>query len=314
MEWGKSVKAEKKPNVLPDNKSPKEESRIVKNNKKIIKSVISKNPEDVLAQKHKKKKDIKILKDKCDTRNGACGFHCIKVNNLGVKIGPQTILDNINLHIHCGKLTAIIGKNGTGKSTLIKALNGDLPHSGVIEFMDKKDDSMQKLKIGYVPQFLNISKNTPTSVYDLFASYLSAFPVFLGVRKKLYSQIKEHLRMFEAEHLIDCAVCDLSGGEKQRVMLSLAAMPIPNLLLLDEPVSGMDQNGMELFYGNIDRLKKNYDLAIILVSHDFEYVAKYADNVVLIDKTVIKEGTPKEVFDSKEFKEVFGNVVVTCDN
>ena len=85
----------------------------------------------------------------------------------------------------------------------------------------------------------------------------------------------------------------------------MAIMDEPNLLLLDEPVSGIDQNGMELFYKTMDYLKTHYDLAIILISHDLDYVAKYADHVVLLDKTVAKQGTVKEVFESKEFERIF---------
>ena len=85
----------------------------------------------------------------------------------------------------------------------------------------------------------------------------------------------------------------------------MAIMDEPNLLLLDEPVSGIDQNGMELFYKTMDYLKRNYDLAIILISHDLDYVAKYADKVILIDQTVTKQGSAKEVFNSPEFAKVF---------
>lgn len=240
--------------------------------------------------------------------SGACGLHCIKMKDIGVKIGKNQIIEHVNLHIHCGKITCIIGKNGAGKSTLIKAIVGELPHEGTIEFKDMKDNGLSDMIIGYVPQHLNISKNTPTSVYDMFAGYISRIPVFLWKSKKLYQRIKEQLALFEAQDLIDKAVCDLSGGELQRVMLSIATMPIPNLMLLDEPVSGVDHNGMELFYRNIDKLRRDYDLAIILVSHDFEFVRKYADYVILLDKTIIKEGTPKEVLTSKEFEEMFGRI------
>ena len=186
----------------------------------------------------------------------ACGFHCIKINNLGVKFADQVVLEDINLHIHCGSLNAIIGKNGAGKSTLIKAILDDIPHTGNIEFKDTKDGHMQKLKIGYVPQSINIEKNTPVSVYDLIASYQFNYPVFLPKNKKIESKIKEMLRVFEAEELIDRQVCKLSGGQLQRVLLSMAIMDEPNLLLLDEPVSGIDQKGMELFYKTMDYLKK----------------------------------------------------------
>lgn len=236
----------------------------------------------------------------------SCGLHCIKIKNFRVSAGDSLLLENINFHIHCGQLTAVIGKNGAGKSTLIKAIMGEILHEGVIECRDMKKNAFQDIRIGYVPQHLNIDKNTPASVYDMFASYSSRFPVFLWKKKKLYEEIKGQLSVFEAQGLIDKAIGDLSGGELQRVLLSLAITPQPNLLLLDEPVSGMDQKGMDLFYANIDYLKKNYDLAVILISHDLEYIERYADYVVLLDKTILKEGTPKEVFESREFLSAFG--------
>lgn len=87
-----------------------------------------------------------------------CGFHCIKINNLGVSFGEQTVLEDVNMHIHCGSFNVIIGQNGAGKSTLIKAILGEIPHTGTIEFRDTKDGHMAKLKIGYVPQSVNIEK------------------------------------------------------------------------------------------------------------------------------------------------------------
>ncbi|MCI6538342.1 MAG: metal ABC transporter ATP-binding protein [Lachnospiraceae bacterium] len=235
-----------------------------------------------------------------------CGLHCIKMQDIGVTIGEQTILQHVNLHIHCGTLAAVIGKNGAGKSTLIRAILGDIPHTGTIEFKDRENGHMQKMRIGYVPQSLNIEKKTPISVYDMIASYQSRYPVFWKKSKKLYAKIKEHLTVFKAEDLIDKQVCNLSGGELQRVLLSMAVMDEPNLLLLDEPVSGIDQNGMDLFYHTISELKKHYDLAIILISHDLDYVAQYADQVILIDGTVKKQGTVRQVYESEEFQEVFG--------
>ncbi len=235
-----------------------------------------------------------------------CGLHCIKMNHLGVRIGEQVILEDVNMHIHCGTLTAVIGRNGAGKTTLIRAILDDIPHEGKIDFRDTEDGRIRKLKIGYVPQSLNIEKRTPLSVYDLIASYQDRAPVFLYKKKKLYEEIKETLRIFEVEDLIDRQVCNLSGGQLQRVLLSMAVMDEPNLLLLDEPVSGIDQNGMDLFYRTMDYLKKNFDLAIVLISHDLDYVARYADKVLLLDKTVLKQGSPKEVYNSPQFREVFG--------
>ncbi len=234
-----------------------------------------------------------------------CGLHCIKVKHLGVSLGQQVILEDINLHIHCGSLNAVIGRNGAGKSTLIRAILGETAHTGTIEFKDRENGKIQKMKIGYVPQTLNIEKQTPVSVYDMIASYHSNVPVFLKKSRKMTEKILECLKLFEAEELLEKQVCNLSGGELQRVLLSMAVMDSPNLLLLDEPVSGIDQNGMELFYQTIYQLKENYDLAVILISHDLDYVRQYADKVILLDKTVLRQGSVKEVFQSKEFAEVF---------
>ena len=236
-----------------------------------------------------------------------CGFHCIKINNLGVRFGEQVVLKDVTLHIHCGSLNAIIGKNGAGKSTLVRAILRDIPTEGTIEYRDTKNGKMKDLKIGYVPQSINIEKNTPLSVYDLIASFQYHYPVFLPKNKRIYEEIKTYLETFEAADLIDKQVCNLSGGQLQRVLLSMAVADKPKLLLLDEPVSGIDKNGMELFYKTITYLKEHYDLAIILISHDLEYVKKYADHVVLLEQTVLTQGSVKDVFESKEFATVFGS-------
>ncbi|MCI8483394.1 MAG: metal ABC transporter ATP-binding protein [Lachnospiraceae bacterium] len=234
-----------------------------------------------------------------------CGLHCIKVNHLGVTLGHQVILEDVNLHIHCGSLNVVIGPNGAGKSTLIRAILGETEHTGKIEFKDRENGRIQKLKIGYVPQSLNVEKQTPVSVYDMIAAYQSNCPVFLRKSKKLRERILEHLKIFEADYLLDQQVCNLSGGELQRVLLSMAIMDSPNLLLLDEPVSGIDKNGMDLFYKTIYQLKEHYDLAVILISHDLDYVKRYADKVILLNKRVLKQGSVKEVFRSDAFSEIF---------
>ena len=234
-----------------------------------------------------------------------CGFHCIKFINLGVAFGEQQILQNINLHIHCGQMTAIIGRNGAGKSTLIRAVLGEVPYSGEIQFKNKMNNNMPNLKIGYVPQSVNIDRTTPLSVYDMFQSFTGRLPILFTTQKE-HDHIREALAEFDVEGLIDQPVGTLSGGQLQRVLLAMAVHDTPNLLLLDEPVSGIDKNGMDEFYEKMKYLKETHDLAIILVSHDLDYVYKYADNVVLIDKTVTATGKPKLVFESDAFKSVFG--------
>lgn len=239
----------------------------------------------------------------------ACGLHCTKINNIGVEIGNEEILRNVSIHIHCGELTVIIGRNGAGKSTLLKAILGEIEHTGDITFVDQKDNVAKKIKIGYVPQSINVERHMPTTVYDLFASCITHIPVFLKKDKKIYEEIKEQLKIFGAESLIDKSIGDLSGGELQRVLIAIATKPTPNLLILDEPVSGIDRNGIKEFYKIISKLKTEYDMSIILVSHDLDLAKKYADKVILLDKEVIKEGTPEEVFNSLEFKNRFGELL-----
>ena len=238
----------------------------------------------------------------------ACGLHCTKIENISVKIENQTILKDVTFDVHCGELTMIIGKNGAGKSTLLKALLNEIEHTGKVEFIDMKENKNKKIKIGYVPQSLNIERNMPTSVYDMFASYISDKPVFFKKDAELYKTIKECLKTFGADKLIDNRVGNLSGGELQRILLSIATYPIPNLLILDEPVSGVDRNGTRDFYEILSKLKDKYDMSIILVSHDLELVKKFADKVILLDKEVKKQGTVNEVFESNEFKDCFGNI------
>jgi len=236
----------------------------------------------------------------------ACGLHCIRVKHLSVTLADQKIIEDINLHVHCGSLLAIIGKNGAGKSTLVKAILGEIPYDGTIEFRDMKDKTLQSPTIGYVPQYLNIDTNTPTSVYDLIAGFDCNIPVFLWKSKKEADRIRKQLAIFGAEDLLDKQVSKLSGGELQRVLLALATIKEPKLLVLDEPVSGIDQAGIQLFYQQIDYLKNNFDMAILLISHDLNYVANCADEVVLLDKTILKAGDVSQVYHSAEFLSVFG--------
>lgn len=242
-----------------------------------------------------------------------CGLHCIRMQEIGVTIGEQVILENISLHIHCGTLAVLIGPNGAGKSTLLKALLGEIPHTGEITFSMHDGDRYlrskgMKLKIGYVPQSLNIEKKTPISVYDMIACFQSRYPVFLKKSRPLSERIRDTLAVFQAEELLDKQVCNLSGGELQRVLLSMAVMDEPDLLLLDEPVSGLDQNGMDVFYRTICDLKNHYDLAIILISHDLDYVERYADQVILMENGhVARQGSVSQVFRSPEFHRIFGS-------
>ncbi len=239
-----------------------------------------------------------------------CGLCCTKIEHFGVNFSDIVILNDVNLHIHCGELTALIGPNGAGKSTLLKAILGEIPHSGELKFLDAANCNTNNPVVGYVPQHLDFDQNSPISVLDLFGASASRIPVCWSHSRAVRAQCQESLGRVQAEHLIDRRLGKLSGGELQRVLLALALTPIPDLLLLDEPVSGVDQRGMEIFYEMVSDLRHRYDLSIILVSHDLNLMARYANRIVYLKQTVVCNGTPQEVFNNDQVIQEFGRIAV----
>jgi zinc transport system ATP-binding protein len=248
----------------------------------------------------------KILHHRAASAEDCAGLCCTKIEDFSVKIGRTDIFSHVNLHIHCGQLTAIIGPNGAGKSTLLRAILGEVSHTGTLHYVDAKGKHTGHPILGYVPQYLRFDVSSPTSVMDIFMACLSTRPVWLCSSKNMRSRVLKNLTRVKSEHLIDRRLGALSGGELQRVLLALALDPIPDLLLLDEPVSGVDQNGLELFYEIVADLRAKEDMAIILISHDLNLVARHADKVVLLNKKVIVSGTPQEVFSDERTREIFG--------
>lgn len=247
-----------------------------------------------------------ILHHSADSSSDCAKLCCTRIENFGVHAGKLVIFEDVNLHVHCGQLTALIGPNGAGKSTLLRAILGEVEHTGSLQYVDAKGKHTGHPIIGYVPQYLRFDVSSPTSVSDIFMACLSSRPVWLCSSKALRPRIMDNLKRVKAEHLIDRRLGALSGGELQRVLLALALDPVPDLLLLDEPVSGVDQNGLELFYEIVAELRAKEDMAIILISHDLNLVARHADQVILLNKKVLASGTPDEVFNAKVTKKLFG--------
>ena len=236
---------------------------------------------------------------------GSCGHACcLRVENLSVQIGSDQILKDVNLHVHCGEMVALIGPNGAGKSTFLKAVLGQREYQGVIAFSQPGRRS-KKPRIGYVPQSPAFDPGDPVSVADLFACCMSRRPAFLGLSKSMRELVLECLERVHGTDLIDKRVGTLSGGELQRVLLALALEPLPNILILDEPLSGVDIEGMENLMDMLDEIRREYDLSILMTTHDFSMLRRYADQVVLIDHTVLIQGSPDTVLDSEEFSRTF---------
>ena len=238
-------------------------------------------------------------------RGGDCNHTCcLKIQNLSVRYGAEEALSGVNLHMHCGQIVALIGPNGAGKSTLIHAILGQQAYTGSITFHGP-DGREQKLRIGYVPQSPNFAKGDPISVLDLFCCCIGKRPAFLRPRAAMREKVLQCLSNVDAESLIDRRVGALSGGELQRVLLALALEPMPNMLILDEPLSGVDVEGMALLMDMLDGIRKKFDLSILMTTHDFSMLEKYADRVVLLRERVLCEGTPEQVLSSDAFTEVF---------
>jgi len=236
---------------------------------------------------------------------GSCGHSCcLRVENLSVTIGSDTILQDVNLHVHCGQLVALIGPNGAGKSTLLKTILGQRGYTGTIAFSEPGQRSKPP-RIGYVPQSPAFDPSDPISVSDLFACCMSRRPAFLGLGKSMAEQVGECLDRVHGRELMHKRVGTLSGGELQRVLLALALEPLPNILILDEPLSGVDVEGMQSLMDMLDEIRKTYDLSILMTTHDFSMLHRYADKVVLIDHGIKIKGTPAEVLDSEEFHRAF---------
>jgi zinc transport system ATP-binding protein len=237
-----------------------------------------------------------------------CEGCCTKITSLGVNLSNKVILHDVNMHMDCGELTILIGPNGAGKTTLFRAILGEIKYTGKIRFQKVENNPHYVPVVGYVPQKMEFDRTSPFTVLDLFSAALQKRPLWLGNSKKAKTQAEEALSLVDASRLLREKLGTLSGGELQRVLLALALKPIPDLLLLDEPVSGIDPAGVELFYNMVSSLREKYHIAIIMVSHDIPEASRHADRIIFLNRTVIYEGPPTDAFSQESFKRTFGHV------
>ncbi len=239
------------------------------------------------------------------SHGGSCGHSCcLRIQDLTVIIGSDPILKDVDLHVHCGEMVTLIGPNGAGKSTLLKAILGQQSYEGVISF-SVPGQRNRRPKIGYVPQSPTFDPADPMTVSDLFACCMSKRPAFFGLSKKMQEKVNTCLARVHGESLAKKRVGTLSGGELQRVLLALALEPVPNILILDEPLSGVDIEGMETLMDMLDEIRQDYDLSILMTTHDFAMLPQYADQVILVNHGIVRQGSPVDVLSSQEFRDVF---------
>ena len=206
----------------------------------------------------------------------------------------RKILDNISLTLLRGEIITIIGPNGAGKSTLLKLALGLIsPTSGSV----RKADG---LRIGYMPQRLHIDANLPLSTLR-----------FLQLGGAKTHAINAALTEVGATGIERQAVQSLSGGEMQRVLLARALLRNPDLLVLDEPVQGVDVGGQTEMYALIAELRRRHRCGVLMVSHDLHWVMAQTDRVLCLNQHVCCEGHPEHVGNDPAYRALFGDAAVT---
>ncbi len=234
-----------------------------------------------------------------------CRHCCIRIDGLTVRLAGTLILDSVDLHVHCGEVLAIVGPNGAGKTTLLRAILGEVPYRGSMSSLIGGIER-RRPRIGYVPQKLQFDLDSPLSVADLVVAAVSHRPVWLGISRRRREQARKILGVFAADNLTERRIGELSGGELQRVLLAIAMTAKPELLLLDEPASGVDVQGLALFYQLVCDLKRRHDISVILVTHDIPGIAAYVDRLVLLNRRILAEGDPGEVLSDAQWRHAFG--------
>jgi len=232
----------------------------------------------------------------------------VAMRNLSVVLGGFPILTGVTADVARGKITALIGLNGSGKTTLLRAVVGEYPYRGEIKFRCGHDHSRPNPEhVGYVPQRLTLDARLPLTVRDLFGLALSRRPLFLGVPKWVSKRAAELLEKVGMPDILDNPVDGLSGGQLQRVLLALAMEPSPELLLLDEPASGIDFKDQKMFYDLISQFNRETGLTVLLVSHDLNMVNAYSDHVLCLKNGSIQcQGPPEEILTPLNLALTFG--------
>ena len=215
----------------------------------------------------------------------------VEINNLTVKYPDVKALEDVSFVVNEGDFLGIIGPNGAGKSTLFDAmLNLNTKYDGTIRFFgqDIKKSKKYLKEIGYVPQKPIFEKNFPVTVRDV---------VQMGVRKESNNKkIDEVLQQLWIHELGNRRIGELSGGQQQRVFIAKALISNPKILILDEPVTGIDQQSMELFYSILRELNSKQKITIIWSSHDLDAVNKLANHVACLNRTLFFHGESEEFF------------------
>ena len=216
----------------------------------------------------------------------------IQARELSVSFRDRRVLESINLSLVAGEIVTLLGLNGAGKSTLVKALLGLVrPSSGSVE-------RKPGLVVGYSPQYVHRESTFPLTV--------KRFLALSGERHVSDERIHDVLNEVGAPKVMENQLAEISGGELQRVLLARALLREPELLVLDEPLAGVDVTGQSELYRLIGNIRDRYQCGILLVSHDLHVVMAATDRVICLNKHICCTGHPHSVAKDPEFVSLFG--------
>jgi zinc transport system ATP-binding protein len=217
--------------------------------------------------------------------------YILKVSDLSVEISNQPIISNVTFKINRGITLAIVGPNGAGKTTLFRALLNLVPYSGKIEWNGK-------MKIGYVPQILSV-RDIPISVKE-----------FLSYKNESVQDMEAVIASVGLNsEIIDKSLGTLSGGQMRRVLIAWAIVDKPDVLLFDEPTSGVDLDSEEAIYGMLRKLTAKNKITLLLISHDLHIVREYSNYALALNKCLVFFGESKEVMNPDTQKLIYGEPI-----
>ena len=227
-----------------------------------------------------------------------------------------TILEGIHLTIYKGQYLGLLGPSGSGKTTLLKIIVGLIkPRHGSITFVNKSSLASNKLTIGYVPQIESVDWNFPVTVREVVAMGVwNQSGIAPWLKKNTKEEVDDVLESLGIGDYGSRQIRELSGGEQQRVFLARALIRNPDILILDEPTSGVDHNTREKILGNLNELSER-GMTIIMTTHDLAGIARRLPWVVCINRNIIAEGKPKDTLTETNLLKTYGlvDVIPTAD-